>query len=242
MLQKLKRRMRREAFHPSWLGMVISPVYIVRRGLHKTILDLSPAIGGRVLDLGCGTKPYESLFTNATSYTGVDIEVSGHDHADSKVDVFYDGKTLPFPDENFDSVVSFEVFEHVFNIEEVLGEVIRVIRPGGRFLLTIPFAWEEHEVPYDFARYTSFGIEHVLRRAGFDGVRTVKSSTTVLAIGQLFIAYLAKYVSPQKRFPAIAFQLLVIFPLNVVSVLVNAVLPKQYGYFCNCVVVCEKKS
>lgn len=242
MLQKLRSRVRREAFYPSWLGVVISPVYIVRRGLHKAILDLSPAVGGSVLDLGCGTKPYESLFTKARSYTGVDIEVSGHDHADSKVDVFYDGKTLPFPDASFDSVVSFEVFEHVFNIEEVLAEASRVLKPGGRFLLTIPFAWEEHEVPYDFARYTSYGIEHLLRRAGFDCIRTVKSSTAVLAMAQLFIAYLAKYVSPQARLFAIAFQLLVVFPLNVASLLLNAVLPKQYGYFCNCVVLCEKKA
>ncbi len=242
MLQKLRSRVSREAFYPSWLGVVISPVFIVRRGLHKAILDLSPAVGGSVLDLGCGKKPYESLFSKATSYTGVDIEVSGHDHADSKVDVFYDGKTLPFPDESFDSVVSFEVFEHVFNIEELLGEVLRVLKPGGRFLLTIPFAWEEHEAPYDFARYTSFGIEHVLLKVGFEGVRIVKSSTAVLAMAQLFIAYLAKYVSPQARLAAIAFQLLVIFPLNVVSGLVNAVLPKQYGFFCNCVVVCEKKA
>lgn len=240
MLQKIKMRVRREAFYPSWLGMIVSPVYIVRRGLHKTVLGLSTAIGGKVLDLGCGTKPYESLFTNATSYTGVDVEVSGHDHADSKVDVFYDGKTLPFTAGNFDSVVSFEVFEHLFNIDEVLVEVRRVLKPGGRLLVTIPFAWEEHEIPYDFARYTSYGMEHVLRRAGFEIVRTVKSTTAVLAICQLFIAYLAKYVCPKSRFLAIAFQLFIIFPLNIISHLINAVLPKQYGYFCNCVVVCEK--
>ena len=243
MLQKLRRRLSREAFYPSWLwGAVISPVYIVRRGLYKAILDLSPAVGGNVLDFGCGTKPYESLFSNATHYTGVDIEVSGHNHADSKVDVFYDGKTLPFIDGNFDSVVSFEVFEHLFNIDEVLAEVSRVLKPGGRLLVTIPFAWEEHEILYDFARYTSYGIEHVLRQAGFDVVRTVKSTTSVLAICQLFIAYLAKYVSPQLRIPAIAFQLFIIFPLNIISLLINAVLPKQYGYFCNCVVLCEKKT
>ena len=65
MLQKLKIRLGREAFYPSWLGVVISPVYIVRRGLHKAILDLSPAFIGSILDLGCGTKPYVSLFQNA---------------------------------------------------------------------------------------------------------------------------------------------------------------------------------
>lgn len=220
--------------------MIISPVYIVRRGLYKTILNLSSMVGGNILDFGCGAKPYESLFLHAKSYTGVDIEVSGHNHSDSKVDVFYDGKTLPFPDGSFDAVVSFEVLEHVFNIGDVLTEIARVLKPRGKFLLSIPFAWEEHEIPYDFARYTSYGIEHVLKQAGFDNVYKVKSTTSVLAICQVFIAYLAKYVSPQKRIFAIIFQLLIIFPLNIISILLDAVLPKQYAYFCNCVVVCEK--
>ena len=240
MLQKLKGRLSSEAFYPSWLGIVISPVYIVRRGLFKAILDFSPAIRGRVLDLGCGKKPYESIFMNITSYTGVDVQVSGHDHFDSRIDVFYDGRALPFANGIFDSVVSFEVFEHIFNIDEVLAEVLRVLKPGGQFLISIPFAWEEHEAPYDFARYTSFGIEHVLRKAGFENVQTVKSTTALLAMAQLLIAYLAKYVSPQTYLAAIGFQLLIIFPINIISILINAALPKRYGYFCNCVVICKK--
>jgi SAM-dependent methyltransferase len=241
MFKKLKERKKLEAFHPTWLGMVISPVYIIRRGLHKAILNLSSEIKGCVLDFGCGTKPYECLFKNATSYTGVDIEVSGHSHSDSKVDFFYDGKTLPFADSTFDSVVSFEVLEHVFNIQDVLSEIERVLKRGGVFLVTIPFAWEEHEVPYDFARYTSYGIEHLLRQAGFDKVRIVKSTSSVLAICQMFIAYMSKYLSPRGRSLAIVFQLFIIFPLNIISLLMDAVFSKQYGYFCNCVIVCEKK-
>jgi SAM-dependent methyltransferase len=241
-LKKLRRRLSREAFYPSWLGTLINPIYIVRRGLFKTIQSFSPAISGKVLDFGCGTKPYESLFSNASHYTGVDIEICGHNHVDSKVDVFYDGKTLPFADGSFDSVVSFEVLEHIFNINEILSEVSRVLKPGGRFLLSIPFAWEEHEIPYDFARYTTYGIEFVLRESGFDVVQTVKTTTSVLAINQLFIAYLAKYVSPQSRFPAIVFQLFIIFPITTISILINSVLPKQYGYFCNCVVLCELRT
>jgi SAM-dependent methyltransferase len=240
MLKKIKQRLRREAYFPSWLGMVISPVFIVRSCLLKAIKKFSPLVCGDVLDLGCGIKPYESLFIKATSYTGVDILVSGHDHTDSKIDVYYDGKVLPFTNECFDSVVSFEVFEHVFNIEEVLAEVLRVLKSDGLFLISIPFAWEEHEVPYDFARYTSFGIEHVLHKAGFQVVHICKSSTAFLAIAQLFIAYFYKYVSPHSRISSIIFQVLIIFPLNIASLLINAVIPKHYDYFCNCIVLCKK--
>ena len=107
--------------------------------------------------IGCGSKPYENLFVHADKYIGCDVEVSGHNHSDSKIDYFFDGKKLPFSDGTFDAVVSFEVFEHVFNLPEILTEINRVTKEKGTLLISIPFAYGEHEIPYDFARYTSFG-------------------------------------------------------------------------------------
>jgi hypothetical protein len=101
LLGKIKMRLRQEAFLTTPLAMFISPVYIIRRGLYRGILKMAPKIVGNVLDLGCGSKPYESLFINAKSYVGVDIKLSGHNHKDSKVDFFYDGKVLPFPDNSY---------------------------------------------------------------------------------------------------------------------------------------------
>ena len=237
MFEKLVNRLRREAFITSPIGIVISPVYFIRNGLYKNIRDLSPRLNGAILDFGCGSKPYESLFVNATSYIGVDIQVSGHNHRDSRIDVFYDGKTFPFARDQFDAVVCFEVFEHVFNIDELLVEIRRVLKPGGQLLMSIPFAWDEHEVPYDFARYTSFGIKHVLERNGFEVLESRKTTTYVLALCQLFIAYLALQVFPRDRIVSRVLQLLVIFPLNLLSLLLNFVLPKRYEYYSNNVVL-----
>ncbi|MDQ2891376.1 MAG: class I SAM-dependent methyltransferase [Gemmatimonadota bacterium] len=240
MLNRLLRRLEREAFLTSPLGIVVSPVYFIRDGLHRNIRRMAPAITGAVLDFGCGSKPYESLFTRASTYTGVDIQVSGHDHRNSRMDVFYDGHILPFADGTFDSAVSFEVFEHVFNIDELLSEIRRVLKPGGAFLLSVPFAWDEHEAPYDFARYTSFGIRHVLERNGYSVQESVKTTPYVLTLSQVFIAYLSRYVLPQSTFPARVFQLLLIFPLNVLALLVNALFPQTYEYYCNNVVLSRK--
>src|ERR1700679_922149 len=96
MIDKLRVWRRREMFQPSFLSIVISPVYIIRRGLFCTVRSMAPRVSGNVLDFGCGSKPYETLFTSATSYLGVDLEATGHDHSDSRIDVFYDGKGLPF--------------------------------------------------------------------------------------------------------------------------------------------------
>ncbi len=241
MLKGLKARVKRERFLPSALGVVVSPVYIIRNGIYKGVLRMAGRITGDVLDFGCGEKPYESLFRNARSYVGVDVEVSGHDHAQSKVDFFYDGRSLPFPDGRFDAVVSFEVLEHIFNVDEALGEIGRVLKPGGQILITIPFAWDEHEAPYDFARYTSFGITDVLKRNGFEVVELKKTTTYVLAVCLMWIAYVTQHVLPRR--PAwlrAVGQLVFVFPMNLAALGLDLVLPKRYEYFCNCVVLGRK--
>lgn len=240
MISSFKKRLRKEEFITSPLSIAINPAYIIRNGLYKAISNIAPNITGNVLDFGCGSKPYESLFVNANSYVGVDIEVSGHNHKDSKVDYFYDGKKLPFDDASFDAIVSFEVFEHVFNIEEVLVEIHRVLKPNGQLLISIPFAWGEHEIPYDFARYTSFGITHILDKNNFEVVKLTKTTTYILTVFQMLIAYLHQYALPKRRLTGRIFQLIIIFPLNVLALLLNTLLPKRYEYFCNNVVLASK--
>lgn len=238
--ETLRCRLAREDFQPSFLSIILRPVFIIRRALFHTIKELAPAITGDVLDFGCGSKPYESLFQGATSYTGVDLDVTGHDHRDSRIDVFYDGKVLPFPDGQFDAVVSFEVFEHVFNLQEVLNEIRRVTRKSGHLLLSIPFAWEEHEVPFDFARYTSFGITHLLTEAGYEIVQLKKTTTYTLAVFQMLIAWI---VRDRLRFRFLRYcrQLFVVFPLTMAGLALNSILPKRDDFYCNAVVLAKKR-
>ena len=148
----LRGQIQKEAYNPTALGILLNPVYLIRRGLWKRVSSIAPRLEGKVLDFGCGSKPYESLFTLCNEYVGVDLEFTGHDHAESKVDVFWDGKTLPFDENYFDACVSFEVFEHIFEPDAVLAELSRVLKPGGSLLITTPFVYGEHEVPFDFAR------------------------------------------------------------------------------------------
>jgi SAM-dependent methyltransferase len=234
-----RRTHRKDAFITTPLTLLINPLYIIRSGLFRMIAKAAPEFQGKVLDFGCGSKPYESLFVNAESYTGVDIEMSGHDHQSSKIDFFYDGKTLPFADQHFDGVVCFEVFEHLFNPDEVLTEIRRVLKPGGKLLLSTPFSWDEHEAPYDFARYTRFGIQHLLERNGFTVSDIRKTSTYWLALCQMFIAYLVQHVFPKGNWGKLL-QLTIIFPLSTLALLLNKILPKRYEYYCNNVALCHK--
>lgn len=238
--KSLRERLRQELFMPKYWGIVINPFHITRNALYKNLKALAPLISGDVLDFGCGSKPYETLFASASSYCGVDIQNSGHDHARSKVDHFYDGHSLPFANEAFDAVVSFETLEHLFNPVRIVAEINRVTREGGQLLISVPFVWDEHEVPYDYARYTSFGLRHLLEAAGYRIEELRKTTTYFMTVCQMLIAYLCQHVFPRRGLLRHVCQILLVFPITALSALLDIVLPKRYDFFCDCVVLARK--
>jgi len=173
-----------------------NPFYFIRRSLYEKVKNLAPQLNGRLLDFGCGSKPYESLFTNASEYVGLDFDSEGHSHANEKIDVIYDGKKIPFDDEHFDSVFSSEVFEHIFNLEEIIPEIKRVMKKQGKILITCPFVWNEHEVPIDFARYTHFALKHLFEKNGFEVLVQDKSGDFTMALYQMRMVYFNQHFIP----------------------------------------------
>jgi SAM-dependent methyltransferase len=166
------------------------PLYFIRKGLYRKISLYAPQLKGKLLDFGCGEKPYQSLFTHVTEYIGLDYNGEGHDHQHEAVDVYYDGVTIPFENNSFDAVFSSEVFEHVFGLQAILPEIHRVMKPGAQLLLTCPFAWEEHEIPIDYARYTRFALADMLVKHGFKVTIVDKNGHFMSALHQLFVLYI----------------------------------------------------
>jgi SAM-dependent methyltransferase len=176
----------------------------VRRGLSGSLLrflDESPlergpvlasvrafadslAPGTQVVDLGAGDGPYRELFGHV-AYTTVDWGNSPHEDAVA-VDVQASlTDPLPFADGAFDAAMLTQVLEHVPEPSAVVGEVHRILRPGGRLLVTVPYIWEEHERPYDFWRYSTAGLRFVLESAGFTDVAIEPRSDCFSTLAQL---------------------------------------------------------
>ncbi len=150
----------------------------------RKVRRFAPACHGDLLDIGCGTKPYEAILReHVGSYTGLDHPDTQHDR--SKVDVWGDAAALPFPDGSFDTVVMFHVLEHTEDPDTVLGEVSRVLRPGGRALLAVPFLWGLHEVPRDFFRATPFGLRRMLETSGLRDVHVEPMCGSLGTLGLL---------------------------------------------------------
>lgn len=141
------------------------------------------APGAHVLDLGAGDAPYRELFAH-TDYRTADWAESPHTGA-QRADVIADASSLPLEQNSFDLVLSTQVLEHLPEPGHALRECFRILRPGGRVALTAPLAWEPHELPHDYYRYTAPGLEHLLTAAGFGEVAIAPRTDSFTTLAQL---------------------------------------------------------
>ena len=121
--------------------------------------------GQLVLDAGAGRAPYRGLFAHARYETADFLAVPGKSYA--APEYVCDLTAIPVEDGRFHHVVCTQVLEHLPEPARVLGEFHRVLKPGGRLWLTAPFFYGEHERPYDFFRYTQYGLRRLIESAGF---------------------------------------------------------------------------
>lgn len=183
----------------SWMSsFLLNPSYIIRKLLYNEIIDNSQFIIWKVLDFWCWEKPYKDLF-NYKEYIWLDFKNSWHDNAKNNIDIYWDGKKIPFKDNNFDSFISTETLEHVFNIDEILQEINRVLKKWWYWIVTIPFMIWEHEEPYDFARYTYFWIKDILEKNWFKIIKHNRLWNYYLTLLQLKRWYIAQIIHNRKN-------------------------------------------
>lgn len=126
------------------------------------LLKNKDKLKGKLLDAGCGEKPYSLIYGDSvTEVIGCDVETCIHNQ--QEVDVFASLDDLPFEDEEFDTILCTNVIEHVEHAERAYSELSRVLKKGGTLIVSMPFLYPVHEAPYDFQRFTKFGLEYKLR-------------------------------------------------------------------------------
>lgn len=161
--------------------------------LDKQIKKAGKYISGRVLDVGAGEfNRYSGHFSH---YEYVRMDPRHTEHAD----VVGSADNIPLPDNSFDSVVCTQVFEHLEYPEKSASEIYRVLKPGGHLLVTIPQMNELHEEPYDFFRYTKFGLEALFGNVGFKTVIMDQRGGYFTMIAQILIRYLIDRFSLYQR-------------------------------------------
>lgn len=153
---------------------------------------------GNLLDLGCGMKPYQKPFGAGVSrWIGLDLEVTPSGR--SAADVFGSALQIPFGSATFDSVLSTQVLEHVPRPAELLGEVQRVLRPGGHLVLTAPQTNPLHEEPHDYFRYTCYGLRSLAEATTLEVIEVRPLGGAIATVGQMIVWHM----SWLRRVPAI---------------------------------------
>ena len=230
-----------QSFFPSALGVLVNPFYFARRGLFSHIQEMAPHLKGTILDVGCGQKPYQNLF-HADRYVGLEYDTPGN-RSNKRADFFYDGVRFPFGADEYDALLVNEVLEHVFNPDEFLDELHRVLKRGGMMLITTPFMWDEHEVPHDYARYSSYGLMSLLKKHHFAVVEHKKSMSDLRAIAQILNTYIFKKTRWLSRgfysdlFLAVAFMA----PVNIAGGLLAKIFPDNEGLYLDNIMLARKE-
>lgn len=223
---------------PGVVGLLVNPFYFARRGLLLAMREFAGQVSGRLLDVGCGSRPYEQLFAT-TGYVGLEVDTPAN-RALKRADVYYDGTTFPFEDASFDTVLCNQVLEHVFQPVRFLAEVRRVLKPRGKLLLTVPFAWDEHEQPVDYARYASFGLIALLRGEGFEILEQRKTMADIRAVFQIANAYLYKVSASGTTVGELVAAVLLMAPLNIIGSVLRPVTPSNPDFYLDNVVLARR--
>ena len=181
-----------------------SPTYAVRAPLARWLreeaeLARTRTPRPRLLDVGCGVKPYEPFFADAVAeYVGVDV-------AGAAADLVGTVESLPVPDGSFDLVLCTQTLEHAEDPGRAVRELRRVVAPGGRVLASTHGVQVYHPNPGDYWRWTHAGLERLFREnADWGAVAVTPGSGTTACIGMLVanaLSLLAKRVHAQPLAP-----------------------------------------
>jgi SAM-dependent methyltransferase len=171
--------------------------------LWNDVAEEASAWSGKLVDVGCGAQPYRSLLPEGMQYVGLDIETAEESFGYATPDtIHFDGGRWPEGTHNADVVLCTEVMEHVPNPRALLKEAFHALKPGGRLLLTVPFAARWHFVPHDYWRFTPSSLKMLLEEAGFQHVVVRARGDELTVACYKVLALMLPLLMPQQAKPA----------------------------------------
>ncbi len=161
------------------------PQFFSRSFLNRQVRFRARQLTGVVADIGCGFEPYKKHFTWAR-YFGLDYPAARASDRVKDIDAFVDLTSLSLADTCLDGVLCTQVLEHISEPTKAVAEIGRVLKRGGKLLLSFPFFYPLHDEPYDYFRYSQHGIRRLLSDAGLQIIEVVPQGGFVTMSGEFF--------------------------------------------------------
>ncbi len=154
---------------------------------------------GNMIDVGCGSKPYQPIFEPyINTYFGIDYPPTAMTNygENTKADLFVDCTDTKLEANSYDTILSTQVIEHIYDTKKYITECYRILRKGGIGIFTIPFLWQCHAEPFDYYRFTKYAIEKQFRDHAFEILELRPLEGAYAAIAQTKITSL--YLMPTR--------------------------------------------
>jgi len=162
-------------WHFQWLAV---------KYLYNDLKRVLPDFHGNVLDVGCGDKPYNIWLAKDAQHIGIDVyDGKAVDH------VIRHNESWPIADASMDVVICTQVLEHVQDINIVLAEIDRTLKPGGLQLISVPFIYQEHGAPSDFRRFSYYGLLSMVSEK-YDIIEEKKQGGIGSTLGLLLLSWI----------------------------------------------------
>ena len=162
-----------EKMIPAFLKKMIDPDSFRIKCFVKAAIQATTT-GDRILDAGAGECRNRELIENQT-YIALDAACGDQSWNYSGLDAIANLEKVPFKPNSFDVVICTQVLEHVREPQLVLNEFFRIAKEGGSIYISAPQGWGVHQAPYDFFRYTHFGLRYLLEKSGFEMISITPS-------------------------------------------------------------------
>ncbi len=153
-------------YKPNLKNVGIPSYYICNTYIDHYVRYIQKYSSGIFLDCGCGSVPYYEIYKDQVNEViCTDWQQTKHDN--QHVDVYSDlNEGLNFEDRSFDTVLLTDVLEHIYTPAKLINDIFRVLKPGGKVIIAVPFLYKIHEEPYDYHRYTEFSLRRMCQESG----------------------------------------------------------------------------
>jgi SAM-dependent methyltransferase len=220
-------------WNPGAKEFFLSASYLERAELYFHIRKNSKEFNGKLLDIGCGNKPYLDLF-NCDTYTGLELNKSYQE-----ADIYYDGGELPFLKNEFDNIVSFQALYQVENLDLTFYEINRILKANGKILITVPFIWFDGGNIH--RRFSQEYIHNVFSRFGFEILSIDQTVNNLSALCLLASKYINEKISKISfKLIRVILKVFVTSFFNIIGTILLKFTKKGDDLYINNVVVAKK--